>query len=303
MTGPLNPAQWLTCWLTLLLWLVPAVGVAEIPVGLGDFEFVDTDGNPDRPIQVWTYRPEAYSPESPIIFVMHGMLRNGETYRKPWIAIADRFPCLVVVPEFSKEHYPSSRMSHFGNLKNGEGDWNDESRWTFSAIERLFDHVGRETGSSRETYYIFGHSAGSQFVHRMLLLKPEVRVERAFAANAGSYTLPSFEVAYPYGLKGAPLEEEDLAERLARPLVVLLGEKDNDPGSSSLPRAAGAQAQGPHRVARGELFFETARRQAEERGCPLHWTLTRVPGVAHDNAGMAPAAARLMSEHERTLSE
>jgi poly(3-hydroxybutyrate) depolymerase len=294
-----SPAGLSLLLVLFLVLLAPAVGRAEIPVGLGEFEFIDPEGNEPQPVRVWTYRPETFTPEAPVVFVMHGMLRNGETYRRPWIPIADETPCLMVVPEFSTEHYPESRTYQFGNLRNGEGEWNEESRWTFTAIERLFDHVREQAGSRRERYYLFGHSAGSQFVHRMLLFMPQVRVELAIAANAGSYTLPTHEVAYPYGLKDSPLAPEHLAERLSRPMVVLLGSEDTDPEDRSLPRAKGAMAQGPHRVARGELFFETARNQADELGCRLNWSLTMVPGVGHNNARMAPAAARLIFENER----
>lgn len=62
-------------------------------------------------------------------------------------------------------------------------------------------------------------------------------------------------------------------------------------------------AQGPHRVARGELFFETARKRAEDIGCRLNWSLTMVPDVGHDNGRMAPAAARLIFENELRAQE
>ena len=286
--------QPLTALLLVLAELAAGTARADIPVGLGDFSW---DAGQGRQVQVWTYRPESYTADDPIVFVMHGMLRNGETYRQPWIALADENPCLVVVPEFSKQSYPVSRMYQFGNLRDASGDWNDEAQWSFTAIEQIFDHLRQLTGSSRQGYAMFGHSAGSQFAHRMSLFATEMRAELIVAANAGSYTLPTFEVAYPYGLGGTPLDDAALAERLSRPLLVLLGTADNDPNSSSLPRSAGARAQGPHRVSRGELFYQTAQRQAERLGISLSWTKQMVPGVGHDNKKMAPAAAEAIFEH------
>jgi hypothetical protein len=125
----------------------------------------------------------------------------------------------------------------------------------------------------------------------------QMRAELVIAGNAGSYTLPTAAVRYPFGLGGTAIDDDALAERLSRRLVVLLGENDHDPNSSSLPKTAGAQAQGPHRVARGKLFFRTAEQQAQRLGCPLTWTLQMVPGVAHDNTKMAPAAARAIFTH------
>ena len=276
-----------------------AIATAEVPSGRSDFEFIDEAGNREQPIRVWLYRPEKYQPHDPVIVVMHGMNRDGENYRQTWIPTADEFPCLIVVPEFSAEHYEASRSYQFGNLRTSQGDWNDAARWTFTAVERVFDHVRRDVGSTRETYYLFGHSAGSQFVHRMLLFSASPRVELAFAANAGSYTMPTHDVEYPYGLGGSPVQPQDLGERFARPLVVLLGENDRNPDDPSLPTQPGAQAQGPHRLARGELFFSTAEREARRCGAALNWQLVKVPKAGHSNVQMAPAAARMIREREQ----
>lgn len=271
-----------------------APGRAAVASGKSDFLFTDARGNPDRPLRVWLYRPAKFDAESPVVFVMHGTLRNGETYREPWIDIADRHGCLVAVPEFGAEHYPGSRMYHFGNLFDAAGMAVPRERWTFSAIEHLFDRLREETGSRRPGYFVFGHSAGAQFVHRMVLALPDARLEGAVSANAGSYTLPSHAARYPYGLEGSGIEDDRLRSALQAPLTVLLGEKDTDPEDRYLPRAPHARAQGPHRLARGKTFHAAARAAAERLGVALRWKLETVPGVGHDNARMAPAAARLL---------
>lgn len=275
---------------------------AALPAGKADFVFIDQQGNPDKPIQVWTYRPKSFGPESPIVFVMHGTLRNGETYREPWIPIAEEQGCLIVVPEFSTKHYPGSSTYHFGNILTPDGKPVEEAKWTFSAIEHLFDHIKQETGSKRERYYLFGHSAGGQFVHRMVLCKPSLRVALAVAANAGSYTMPSTQVKFPYGLERSGIDETRLRQALTTPLVVLLGDKDTDPNDRNLPRDPAAQAQGSHRFERGHNFFKAATAEAERLQVGLKWTREIVPGVGHDNALMAPAAARLFQASEATRS-
>lgn len=273
--------------------------VGEIVEGKGDFAWKHFDGDQERIVQVWTYRPSDFGPRDPIVFVMHGMLRNGETYRQPWISIADRARFLIVVPEFSSDQFPASRSYQFGNLRNGEGQWNPEAAWSFTAVEGIFDQVREVTGSEAEGYYIFGHSAGSQFVHRMAIFKSQMRAKLAIAANAGSYTMPTRGVAYPYGLGGVEMDDEEWKGRLSRPLVVLLGSEDTDPEDSSLPRRPGAMAQGPHRVARGDRFFRTAEAEAERLGISLGWQKRGVPGVGHDNKRMAPAAAALIRDHHQ----
>jgi poly(3-hydroxybutyrate) depolymerase len=274
---------------------LPAFG--EIVPGKGSFPFADQRGNADRPIQVWTYRPQGFRPDSPIVFVMHGTLRNGETYREPWVRLADRYQCLVVVPEFSAKQYPT-RAYQFGNLRAADGQQVEESKWTFSAIEHLFDHVRQEVGSRRDRYHLFGHSAGSQFVHRLILCKPNARVARAVAANAGSYTMPTSETEWPYGLGKSGVAEARLRQALTVPLVILLGEKDTDPNDRHLPRGRSARTQGAHRFERGLRFYRTALAEANRLGVELKWDWEPVLGVGHDNALMAPAAARILFADE-----
>jgi hypothetical protein len=71
-----------------------------------------------------------------------------------------------------------------------------------------------------EGYYLYGHSAGAQFVHRHLAFicagGNPLRVIRAVAANAGFYTEPTFEVPFPFGFGGTEsvFSEEDLRNYL-----------------------------------------------------------------------------------------
>jgi hypothetical protein len=146
---------------------------------------------------------------------------------------------------------------------------------------------------------MFGHSAGSQFVHRMVLFKPGARIAKAVAANAGSYTMPTLDFRFPFGLAGTQTTEAHLARALRVPLVVLLGEKDTDPRDELLPREPEAMLQGEHRFVRGQTFYRAAQSVAERLKADWRWTLSTVPEVGHDNALMAPAAARVLFESKQ----
>jgi poly(3-hydroxybutyrate) depolymerase len=285
----------LTCALALLTQL-SSRAADPIPPGKSDFLFTDDRGNADKPIRVWLFRPDNFQPTSPVVFVMHGTLRNGETYREPWIALAEPAGALVVVPEFSREHYGDSSTYQFGNMLTESGEPIDESKWTFAAIEHLFDHLKVLTGSHRDNYFMFGHSAGAQFVHRMVLFQPNNRIALAVTANSGSYTFPDFEIKFPYGLQDSPLTESRLKSSLHVPMLVLLGENDTDPNDEYLPKSPEAMAQGPMRLARGHSFYRSAQAAADHLSVPLKWTKVIVPNVGHDNALMAPFAARAMFE-------
>ncbi len=263
-----------------------AAAAASIPSGSGRLEF----RHGGRVFPVWTHLPATASVEARIVFVHHGVGRNGAEYRDQWVATAERDGFLLVVPEFTREAFPGQAYILGGPVDEG-GLAPPREAWSFGVLEPLFDFIRAARPGAPDTYFLYGHSAGAQFVHRFLFLVPEARVERAVMANAGWYTLPDGSVAYPYGLKGTPARVDDLRACLGRRFLVLLGTEDVDPAHPSLSRTAGAMAQGPHRRARGENFFAAARARSAELGGAFGWTLAYAPGIAHSNAGMAPFAA------------
>lgn len=103
--------------------------------------------------------------------------------------------------------------------------------------------------------------------------------------------LPDFKTAHPYGLGGSGVTPADLKTALTRPVLVLLGEADIDPNHRPMPRTPEANAQGLHRFSRGLNYFRLATEQTVRLGVPFGWKIATVPGVAHSNTLMAPAAA------------
>jgi poly(3-hydroxybutyrate) depolymerase len=271
---------------------------SRLATGSGSFEFSFTSAGLVRRITVWYHRPEAAGAEAPIVFVMHGEGRNASTYRKYWIPIAEQKAFVLLTPEFSRREFPDQRNYNLGNMTSADGSPYPEAQWGYTAIEDIFNAVRSANGFTRSHYDIYGHSAGAQFVHRLVLFKPDARYRVAVAANAGWYTMPDFAVAYPYGLSGTRTTASQLAPVLQRRLVVLLGDQDTDPNHPSLRRTAEAAAQGENRYARGQAFFARAQRAAMELNAPLAWTLRIAPGVAHSNARMAPHAAAYVGDRD-----
>lgn len=275
-------------------WLMPGAASADLAAGTGSFVYVDKANNPDKPVTVWYHRPEGTDNTVPVVFVMHGVRRNGDTYRDNWIDLADENKFLVVVPEFSKKAFPGSWRYNMGNVFYAAGGRKPADEWAFTYIESIFETLRRDHKLTAEKYDIFGHSAGSQFVHRMVLFMPNARIRTAIAANAGWYTMVDPKVAMPYGLAETETDTARIRDALGTRLIVLLGEADNDPNHRFLRRATEAMAQGAHRLERGQTFFATARKFAEGIGAPFAWELETVPGVGHSNRKMAPAAAKLL---------
>jgi poly(3-hydroxybutyrate) depolymerase len=241
-------------------------------------------------VKVWHHRPAGLAADAPVLFVIHGVGRNGEEYLADWIDLANEHRFLLVVPEFSKKQFPGEESFNSGNLFNASGAPTPREQWSFSMIEPIFDAVRAQLGSTRTDYLIYGHSAGAQFVQRLLYLVPEARIARAVAANAGWYMLPDLGVNFPYGVRGTAVDAAALRRAFARRLVVLLGEADTDAKHPALRHTPEADAQGLHRFARGQFFFARARALAADLNTPFHWTLATAPGIAHSNKGMAPFA-------------
>jgi acetyl esterase/lipase len=272
-----------------------ALAASAAPVtGGGDvtFEFGGWSG---PPVPVRLFMPDAVDADTPIVVVMHGASREAERYYNDWRTEAAKLGFIVVVPYFSREDFPRSAHYNLGHVFQAEtGKPRPAESWTFAVIEPLFDSVVERLGGRQTQYTLFGHSAGSQFLHRFLYYVPDARVKTAIAANAGWYTMPDFGVRYPYGLAESGLSEDVLAGYFARDLVVLLGGADTLREDEDLRKTPEAELQGPHRFDRGQTFYRVARAKAEALGVEFNWRLQEVPGAGHSNADMTPAAALLV---------
>jgi pimeloyl-ACP methyl ester carboxylesterase len=269
---------------------LPVAAATPVPSGKWSFVFTDRRGQPDRPVRVYTYRPRQCDSTCPIQFVMHGKSRGASNYRDYWELAADRYGFLVIAPEFDDRHWPKAAAYNLGDVADNA----DREKWSYSVVEHLFD----EMRDGQKDYRIFGHSAGAQFVQRMMLLLPDNRASVAMVANAGWYLMPEWRkdkaaFKYPHSLVESPAGEAELRRALARKVYVLLGEADTKTDDPDLDKAEGSMKQGASRLERGENFFGAATSAARDLGVKLNWELSYVPGVGHSGSGMSRAAADL----------
>ncbi|MCP4059006.1 MAG: hypothetical protein GY738_17180 [Pseudoalteromonas sp.] len=245
-----------------------------------------------KTIRVWTYKPAEWTPADPVLFVMHGMGRNAEDYLDAWTELAEQKGIMLIVPEFASKFYRVITNDYQeGNLKSYFGWQNPESEWAFTVVENVFDHVNTVNGLSLDGYLIFGHSAGGQFVQRMVAMKPQSRINKAIAANAGTYSFMEEEAPYPYGLGDV---NYNLQGSFAKNLVVLLGELDNNAQQGRLDQTEMAMEQGANRLERGANFFQASKTVAGNNGFDFNWQIQVVPDVGHEYKRMSEAAAKLL---------
>ena len=269
--------------------------MAELPAGSGRLELagVAPDG---ASMPVWFHRPAGSTASRPVVVVLHGLNRDADAYRDNWVALSELHGLLILTPEFSHAQFPGSETYNFGNMVDAQGLLRDRAQWSFGVIDRVFDAVRAMSGIERSGYVIFGHSAGAQFTHRALLFGALQRAELVIAANAGAYIRLDPSIAFIGGLKGAPVDESGERRAFEQRAIIMLGDADNDPNHPNLPRGRfELDEQGPHRFARGQYFLRSAAARAQALGAKLAWRQVIVPGVAHDNAGMAKAAAPLIA--------
>lgn len=267
-------------------------------LGLDAFRYVDSRWGAEREIHVYAAVPDACrrKPETcRVLIAMHGASRDAKRTRDVWAAHADAAKLLVFAPHFDAERFKTAWYQQGGISVAATAD-----ETTFAVIDRLFNHIREQFALPQTQYAIYGHSAGGQFVQRMHLLRPSPRVSHYLAANPGYYTLPEWRAdkiayAYPFTVVGQKDGVTLARAALARPMTLLLGDKDNDPNHFQLNNSAGAMAQGAHRFARGENFLSYAKTVAAELKVPFVWRAVVVPGVDHDNAAMAKAAATLLA--------
>ena len=265
---------------------------SQIPMGLGTFTFTPNPKKKHQTIEVWTSQPQNLQPNSPIVIVMTGIKRNARDYRDTWASYSEQNNFLLLVPEFPADQYPGDGYNE-GNILDGQRHPLPQSKWTFTIIEQLFDYAKAISGNHSQKYYLFGHSAGGQFVHRFILFMPEARYQRAIAANPGFYTFPTPDIAYPYGLGGTPLQTGIPSMVFDRNFVLMLGTEDTN-RNAPLLKTPQADSQGLKRFERGMNYFKVAQEVAKREEVKFNWQLVKVPKVGHSDAGMARSAAKIL---------
>jgi hypothetical protein len=104
--------------------------------GSHKFNYLDRDDNPEKPVTVWYHRPSGMNGDTPVIFIMPGLKRNGREALDIWSGLEGNNKSLLLVPEFSTEYFPRMDDYIFGNMFSSSEKSNIESEWTFLIIAK-----------------------------------------------------------------------------------------------------------------------------------------------------------------------
>ena len=250
---------------------------------------------PNRRLILHAARPKNWHPGFPIVFVHHGVARNGQDYRDFWLPHVDTGGMLAIAIEFPQDGFPEYLWYNFGNLHTGDGIPNPRGQWTFGIDERLFQALCDQGVTTTQRYGLFGHSAGGQYVHRMLSFGYRDQVAVAISANAGTYAMPDLTTDWPWGLGSTEVTHDDLASLLNFPLTIMAGTADVKTTGRFFPKGPKSLKQGPTRHARAHAYLRSGQHAAATMGVPLAWKVIDVQDVGHDGRQMSDAAAPLIA--------
>ncbi len=264
--------------------LIPT-GVSETPVTLAG-----------KTLRLFAYKPVTFSAASPLFVVFHGVLRNADTYRDHAIPLGDRFNALIIAPLFDDAQFPTAKYQH-GGVLSADGALAPRAEWTYTLVPQLIAHLRQSEQCAHLPCYLIGHSAGGQFVERMIAFSDQ-DATRVIAANPGTHLFPTRDLPFAYGFGDLPTEVSDdaaLQRYLAQPLTLYLGTADDHP-DEHFDDSPDAMRQGESRYARGQALFAFAQNLAREKGWQCNWRLVTVAGVGHDHEKMfgAPEVARAL---------
>jgi pimeloyl-ACP methyl ester carboxylesterase len=280
-----------------------AAQAIEISEGSGSFGVPGSEGREAKELSIYYHRPETFTVRSPVLVVVPGAGRNAWDYRDAWVEASEAHGVLILSTHYPEEHYPEFWSYNLaGMLANVELNADrsnvisfdivqDSQDWIFRDFDRLFSLVKALLHLRKDTYDMFGHSAGGQVLHRLALFNPDSKADRLLAANSGWYTAPTFDAEFPYGISEM-LSRSELSDAFKVDLVVFLGELDNRSETrGDLARTPKIDVQGLSRIERGRYFYDTAVETADDLETDLTWKIEVVPGVGHDYRRMSTAAA------------
>ena len=256
-----------------------------------------------------------------VLIIIHGRLRNAETYRQSAERAVEQAGqganTLVIAPQFLNETDTALHPVADTVLRWQGNDWMAGglssapfALSSYGALDEIIARLGdRRQFPDVKHIVIAGHSGGAQVVQRYALLshdQPALKAAgvqvRYVIANPSSYAYfderrpvafshagcPDYN-RWKYGLADLPAyaegqTPEQLQEKYSRQeIVYLLGQQDNDPNHPALDKRCEAQAQGANRLARGRNYFDYLKRLFPQG---LNQQLIEVPGVGHDPDGM-----------------
>jgi poly(3-hydroxybutyrate) depolymerase len=237
--------------------------------------------------KVFVFYPHNCS-NTDILVLFHGLNRKAKSLRNKAVRIAQQECLIIFSPLFDKKRFPNWRYHRAGVFHAGQPQPRDQ--WTGPILQALLNQFRKLSCIRNCKTYLFGHSAGGQFLSRISAYSPPISVTSIVIANPSMYVLPKLQINVPDGFAGlfSDLEARRmLKEYLAMPISIYLGQADT--GNKYLVKSHEAMRQGRTRLDRGRHVFQLARQISKDNGWRFNWKLIEVANVGHSSKGMLNA--------------
>jgi predicted esterase len=265
------------------------------------------------------YKPTSYNVQtSGIAFIIHGSGGNGLDAVADFEEIAERRGILMI--GLTMEGGSSIETGATMRFQEGVTVFYDTLYYNFCmnfysgtvVLKQVYQHILERENRTEIPSYLFGFSAGGQFVTRYVLqrqaFKDSIPLKMAVSSNPYYYTFPTDTfngVHMPY-MCGIDFENSDYnssVNTIACPLAkkiyhfncpehvrqyyganygVLIGTADTE----FLGDNECATAQGVNRYERAQTFYNFGQSDAAANGWAFNWKYREVPGVGHDGLAM-----------------
>tara|TARA_B110000467_G_scaffold91356_1_gene82579 strand:- start:316 stop:1188 length:873 start_codon:yes stop_codon:yes gene_type:complete len=244
-------------------------------------------------VELFYTLPEEINNQTQVLFIVHGGARDSEKYLDIWKKFTEHKNIILVAPEFKRADYEDYE---YLNISDDYGVLNKNlNEHLHNSLSIFFSFFKSKYNLEIDTYKLYGHSGGAQFVHRLLLFSDYDNVSSAVIAGAGSYTFLNNE-NYPYGLKESNhLSDKKIKRYLSQRVTFLIGNKDIKKFESSKKNnIQGKAMQGNNRFEVGINYFNNLITVSERQKIPLRWKFQIAKGVAHDNEKMSLLASEIL---------
>lgn len=244
-------------------------------------------------VELFYTLPEEINNQTQVLFIVHGGARDSEKYLDIWKKFTEHKNIILVAPEFKRADYEDYE---YLNISDDYGVLNKNlNEHLHNSLSIFFSFFKSKYNLEIDTYKLYGHSGGAQFVHRLLLFSDYDNVSSAVIAGAGSYTFLNNE-NYPYGLKESNhLSDKKIKRYLSQRVTFLIGNQDIKKFESSKKNnIQGKAMQGNNRFEVGINYFNNLITVSERQKIPLRWKFQIAKGVAHDNVKMSLLASEIL---------
>ena len=206
----------------------------------------------------------------PVVFLHHGVKRDGANYRDYWLPHVDPGGVLAISIEFPEESFPRiplvqlwqpARQGRHGNPRVGM-----DVRCRLSAF-RCAPRAGDNDNTAIWPVWAFGGWAICAS-HAVFWL-PRQRCSCRFGECRHLCDARSGD-RLAVGSGATRMTAADLPALLRFPLTIMAGTKDTKTTGRFFPKGPKALRQGPHRHARAHTYSCRRRKAAAER-CAFRW--------------------------------